>query len=748
MTTMADSLVNSAMRPVRVRRRPDLESRRHKYGGKSYWVVKEPVGLNYFRFHEEEFAILNMLDGTTSLQEMKDRFQAQYAPQRITVQELQHFIGMLHRSGLVISHAPGQGKSLRRRADTKKKKEWLGKMANIFALRFRGIDPERLLNRLLPWFGWLFTPGALMGALMLWLAALTLVLVNFNLFRSKLPTFEQFFAADNWLWLGATMAVVKVLHEFGHGLSCKKFGGECHEMGFMLLVFTPALYCNVSDSWMLPNKWQRIFVGAAGMYVELILASIATFLWWFSEPGLFNFLCLSVVFICSVSTLMFNGNPLLRFDGYYILMDLLEIPNLRQKSTEVLKRWFQQYCLGMELQENPFLPRRNRFWFGLFTVASAIYRWVVVISIVLFLNAVLKPYGLQILGRLFAITGLGGLIAQPLWSTIKFFQTPGRISKMKRGRVITSAVVAAAAAAFFAFFPFPFHIDCAVDIEPADPHQVRVMVPGNLVQLHKKPGDRVDAGEVIAQLDNIAIRAEEAKAVGELEVARKQLEFAERTARRYTDSGVDVPTQAALVQAKEKSLLKIRERIAQMTIRSQIAGTIIEPPKKDQPPQAANGDQLPGWTGSPFSEINRDAFFMESDLLCLVCANNAMDAILVIDQGDIDLIRGGEEVEMLPESARLRSLKGTIALENISKAEMKESPAHLAAQAGGALETKMDASGKMMPVSVSYQARVPLEEHNLTLRSGYRGQAKIHLAWKSLGWRLARVIMKTFHFEF
>ncbi|MFN5948030.1 MAG: hemolysin D, partial [Pirellulaceae bacterium] len=217
MTTMADSLVNSAMRPVRVRRRPDLESRRHKYGGKSFWVVKEPVGLNYFRFHEEEFAILNMLDGKTSLQEMKDRFQSQYAPQRITVQELQHFIGMLHRSGLVISHAPGQGKSLRRRADTKKKKEWLGKIANIFALRFRGIDPERLLNRLLPWFGWLFTPGALIGALMLGLAALTLVLVNFNLFRSKLPTFEQFFAADNWLWLGATMAVVKVLHEFGHG---------------------------------------------------------------------------------------------------------------------------------------------------------------------------------------------------------------------------------------------------------------------------------------------------------------------------------------------------------------------------------------------------------------------------------------------------------------------------------------------------------------------------------------------------
>ncbi|MFN5916000.1 MAG: hemolysin D, partial [Planctomycetota bacterium] len=317
MTTMADSLVNSAMRPLKLRRRPDLESRKHHYDGRSYWVVKEPLGLNYFRFHEEEYAILNMLDGETSLQSIKDRFQAEFAPQRISLQDLQQFVGMLHKSGLVISHAVGQGKPLRRRGETKKRKEWISKLSNIFAIRFRGIDPEKILNGLLPWFGWLFTTWCLMLALMLGLAAITLVLVNYQEFRSKLPTFETFFAAQNWLYLGITMAAVKVLHEFGHGLSCKKFGGECHEMGLMFLVFTPCLYCNVSDSWMLPNKWQRVFIGAAGMYVELIIASIATFLWWYSEPGMFHFLCLSVMFICSVSTVVFNGNPLLRFDGYY-----------------------------------------------------------------------------------------------------------------------------------------------------------------------------------------------------------------------------------------------------------------------------------------------------------------------------------------------------------------------------------------------------------------------------------------------
>ena len=112
-----------------------------------------------------------------------------------------------------------------------------------------------------------------------------LVLVEFETFRSKLPEFHQFFSLYNAFLLTVTLAFTKVLHEFGHGLSCKHFGGECHEMGVMILVLTPCLYCNVSDSWMLPNKWHRAAIGAAGMYVELVMASICTFIWWFSRAG-------------------------------------------------------------------------------------------------------------------------------------------------------------------------------------------------------------------------------------------------------------------------------------------------------------------------------------------------------------------------------------------------------------------------------------------------------------------------------
>ncbi len=224
-----------------------------------------------------------------SLDDIKEQFETQFTPQKITYHDLLQFVGMLHRSGLVISEATGQGHQLRKRRDEKKWRELMGKLANVFALRFRGVDPERFLNWLYPYTGWFFRWYTVVCVMLLGLAALALVGgATSTSSRRKLPAFHAFFGPKNWFYLGITMAMVKVLHEFGHGLSCKHFGGECHELGAMMLVFTPALYCNVSDSWMLPNKWHRAAIGAAGMYVELFLASIATFLWWFSQPGLLN----------------------------------------------------------------------------------------------------------------------------------------------------------------------------------------------------------------------------------------------------------------------------------------------------------------------------------------------------------------------------------------------------------------------------------------------------------------------------
>jgi hypothetical protein len=195
----------------------------------------------------------------------------------------------------------------------------------------------------------------------------------------------------------------KVCHEFGHGLACRRFGGECHEIGVMFLVFTPCLYCNVSDSWRMPNKWHRAVIGAAGMYVELILAIFATFIWWFAEPGIVRDICLQVMLIASVSTVLFNGNPLLRFDGYYILSDLLEIPNLHQRSAKALSSLLGRYWMGLPPSPDPLLPQ-NRMWaFAAFTVLAFIYRIFIMVSIFMFLNSWLKPYGLEAVGQAVAV---------------------------------------------------------------------------------------------------------------------------------------------------------------------------------------------------------------------------------------------------------------------------------------------------------------------------------------------------------
>jgi putative peptide zinc metalloprotease protein len=748
MPTLAESLVSSTSRPVRLRMRPDLSAKQQHYHGQSFWVIKEPLGLNYFRFHDEEYAILCMLDGQSSLEDIKERFEEEYTPQKITFQDLQQFVGMLHRSGLVISEAAGQGRQLRHRRDTKKRKELLGKMSNIFAIRFRGIDPERMLNWLYPYTAWFFSPVAAAIFLMLGLSAISLIVVEFDYFRSRLPTFHQFFGPHNWIYMAITMGVVKILHEFGHGLSCKHFGGECHEIGVMFLVFTPCLYCNVSDSWMLPNKYARAFIGASGMYVEAVLASIATFIWWFSEPGLLNQLSLSVMFICSVSTILFNGNPLLRFDGYYILMDLAEIPNLRQKSTEVLRRFMVQTCLGIEQPENPFLPQSNRLLFALYTVAAVIYRWVVVFSICYFLNKILEPYGLKVLGQLVAVAGLFGLVVQPMYQLVKFFYLPGRMHKVKKHRLAASLAVVAAIVLAVLYVPLPFHVQCSFDVQLAGGESVFAGVPGKLIEVVKEPGAWVESGDVVARLDNVDLTLAVIELQGQKDRLEARLESLNR--RRFLDErvGLQLPAAREMLETVEEQLAEKTEELGRLQVTAPISGQIF-PPKYQK--NRVTDDRLPTWDGFPYDKSNQGAFLAERDQICQIGDPARFEAILVIDQADIDLVseyqgRRGEwpKVEMKLDAFRWETLSG--AIQGVASSPMEASPESLASQGGGELDTKADQFGRLRPMSTSYQARVPLDQKE-DLRVGLTGKAKVYTGWQPLGRRLARYLYRTFHFK-
>jgi len=740
------ALISSATRPLRLRKRGDLRAQRHRYLGRFYWVVKEPISLKYFRFQEEEFAILQLLNGRRSLAQIKEQFEAAFPPQKVTLSDIHQFVAQLHRSGLVISDAPQQGQSLYRRSGEVQRREWLQRLTSVLAMRFKGVDPERFLNRSYPYVRWLFHPVTVILCLLLAAGALLLVTVQFDTFQQRLPAFHEFFGPRNWLLLALVLAVTKILHELGHGFSCKHFGGECHEIGVMLLVLTPCLYCNVSDSWLLPNKWQRAAIGAAGIYVELMLAALATFIWWFTQADtLINLLALQVMFICSVSTILFNGNPLLRYDGYYILSDILEIPNLRQKSSQILGRLAGRWCLGLELPENPFLPQRNHLLFASYTIASTVYRWVVVFSILFFLNKVFEPYGLKVLGQMIMLFGLFGLIVMPLYQIFRFLRVPGRIDQVKRKNVLITAGVAAAPIAFVLLVPLPCHVDCAVEIRPRNSRLIFVKVPGQIAEggVEAEAGKFVEEGAPLIRLVNHELELSVAELSGK--IAQQEAQLAGMQAQRAIDpAGVgDLPAAKRALEALNIQLRKKEEDLAELTIQAPTSGTVLPAPSR--PDEAPADGRLPSWSGSPLDPENEGAFLDESVQICELGDPARMDAVLIIEQGDVEWVSQKQTVWIKLDAYTGESLEGEIS--DIAENRLEVAPAGLSQQAGGELATRTDASGVQRPLHTSYVALVPIDNSDDRLRSGMRGRAKLRVAPRTLGQRLQRLLMRTIRFD-
>ena len=337
----------ASQRLVELRKRPDLVARAYRSGANRRWRVKDPVSLEYFEFSEQEYAILDMLDGSATLADIQNRFARVFAPLQLGLAQLQNYLHDLYESGLVLAGATGQGGRLLERRRQRAHREMTSRVFNLLAFRLRGFDPQQLLDWLHVRLHWIFSEWFTAACAALVFAAAILAAVQFDVIRTRFPALGEFLTAGNLVWLVVVLAAAKGLHELAHGLTCRHFGGECHELGIMFLVFTPCLYCNVSDSWMLPLRRQRILISAAGVMAELVLAALCTFLWWFSQPGLFNSICLDVMLVCSVSTLAFNANPLLRYDGYYILADLLHESNLSQKSGALLRRTVTDWLCGI-----------------------------------------------------------------------------------------------------------------------------------------------------------------------------------------------------------------------------------------------------------------------------------------------------------------------------------------------------------------------------------------------------------------
>jgi len=736
---MTTELVPSSQRPVPLEHRKDLRAQRIDYRGVGSWVVKDPVGLRYNRLEPEQYAALQLLDGERNLEEIRDELQIQFPTAQFRLTDVQRLVTELHTKGLLHGRRWGQGEELVKQARAEKRKKFFSQFRNLLYVRLPGWDPEPVLNWLYPLVRWMFHPATLTIAVVLLAASWTLLAVQFERFSAMLPQFEQFFGWPNLIYLWATLGIAKIIHEFAHGLSCKHYGGECHEMGVMLLVFSPCMYCDVSDSWMLKNKWQRITIGGAGMVVEMFISAVAIFVWWNTRPGLLNHLCLNLFFVTTATTVIFNANPLMRFDGYFMLSDWLEIPNLRPKSEKMLREKFAWYCLGIEMPPDRSMPETGRGWFVLYAIAAAVYRWVVLFGILLFLYTVLKPYDLQSIGVTLALISVGGIVFNLGNNVYRVISAPRSEPMSVRKITVTLTILLAVVTGVLAV-PLPLHVESAFLIEPHDVRHIFITTPGRLTDLNVEPGQRVAGQQVVARLTN-----EEQEDAYRSLLVQQSVQQIEVDLYHAVEDAAQEQLALEKLQGIREQLADYRRQLEQLTIEAPVEGTVIAPPRLPEPTLDTSQDQLKTWHGTPLDPENFGCFLQQRTHLLSIAPSDRLEAILVVDQADRNDLLVGQTVELKFDHLADRTYTGEI--EEISDRHLEFAPEPLSNKMGGELPTVTDSQGRERLTSIAYQATVTLPSDTDLLKPGMRGKARFVVDRRSGGQWIWRYLRRTFHFR-
>ncbi|HEX5105719.1 MAG TPA: HlyD family efflux transporter periplasmic adaptor subunit, partial [Pirellulaceae bacterium] len=622
--------------------RRDLLACAVEFRGQRYWTIKDPVSLRYYQLRDEEHFVLGLLDGRHSLAEIVERFERRFAPRRLRSGDLAGFLLMLHREGLVVASAWGQGEHLIERRQQKRREKILAQWMNVLAIRLPGVNPNRLLDFLVPRFAWLFSLWTLLIVTTLIGTALLVAAVNFGTLIARLPTFHEFFGPGNILWLAAALALVKVLHELGHAVACKSFGGECNRLGVMLLVFVPALYCDVSDAWMFARPLRRIAVSAAGMAVELVLAAVAAVLWAVTEPGWFNALCLNILFVCSVGTLFINGNPLLRYDGYYILADLLGTPNLSQQASAALRRWSARLFAGVDFDQPKLLAEPGWVLLLGYGLASTIYRGLVILAVLWLIQAALAPLGLAVVAQLVTLLVLGALASGPARAVVRFLRDPGKRSRIQPGRALASMMVLAGVSAAVLTIPLPSRVTAPVVLRPEGARQVYVTTAG-MLESSVAGGDVVSEGQTLARLHNRTLEVEAVELQSRLKQQRLHVQQLEIRRHDVPALGDQLPAaQEALQDLQEQFELKRRD-LDRLVLTAPIAGVVIPPPAVAGP---SDQDELPGLTGTPLDAENQGCRLEAGSSFCQIGDPERLQAVIIVNEADVQRLRPGQLVRL------------------------------------------------------------------------------------------------------
>ncbi len=461
---------------------------------------------------------------------------------------------------------------------------------------------------------------------------------------------------------------------------------------------------------------------------------------WIGAPGLFNSLCLNVMFVSSVSTLLFNANPLMRFDGYYILADLVEIPNLRQKAATIVQRKLGRWLLGLRERPDPLLPARQRGLLAAYGMASAVYGWLVSLSIFWFLYRVLEPHGLKLLGQALGLAMIVSLIVLPVVRLLRFIGQPSAAKELRPMRAFASFSVLTILAAFVLCVPWPYYVAAVATIEPRDAISVYVEVPGELRAALVSEGD-VTAGQTIAELDDIEVRLALQRLVSHRAETVARIEGIRQRAHADDSALLELSQAEEALTALDAQVARLKLEVAKLTVRAPMDGILLPPASR--PDESSNDAHLTTWSGRPLELRNVGAFLPASTLLGRIAQPSKFEAILAIPQEEMDFVAVGQSVDVLLPSHPGKRLRGQVVRISSENLPTERDEDKWPSQAS----SRNSRGPKHSHSTVRYQASLPLDDESCSLVVGTTGTARIQAGYQPLWQRAWRTACQVFHFE-
>ncbi len=542
--------------------RPHVQITRQLFRGEPWFVVRDSVSNTFFRLNPVAHHLVGLLDGKRTVDEVwrftLDRF-GDMAP---TQNEVIGLLGQLNESNLLRVDLPPDAEPLLKRHRKRQLRHWGGQAMSILFIRIPMLNPDRLLTWLLP----LFRPLLSSVGLLAWVVWIGFVTWQFlPHLRGFISDAGSVLAPTNWAWMIVLFIATKVCHELGHGLVCKRFGGMVPEVGMMMLVLFPVPYVDATSSWNFPSKWQRALVGAAGMIFELAIAGIAVLTWLHAEPGsLTRQLSYNVVFMASVATILFNANPLLKFDGYYILSDLLEIPNLYDRAKRYLQWLVQRYAYGLE-HIQPISSRLGEKIILLsYGITSQIYKVFILFGIILFVSGQLYTVGLML-----AAWSLIAWAIVPTGKLIHWLATSPALYEHRIRAIAVTAVFVVAVLVGIGVIPMPDHRRTVGVVESEKRVDIAIQTDGFVTDVLVEAGQPVHADQVLLVADNPDLRAQHKQ----LQAQLKRLRTAYR--QMLVEDLVAMKGTQAQIEAVSQELDEVNQRLDALTLRAPQDGTLV-----------------------------------------------------------------------------------------------------------------------------------------------------------------------------